>query len=280
MAMGDHHQCYSSSESCRDIERNYPLPYLVCHLFVALVAWIVEIYVVTILIQCVKDYDGVFERSIFIGFTIVAIAFVVIGFVMLVYCCCSTLSKIFGWELKSCHCYPERDIEKGESEAFIMPGGCQFQCMKTIHKLSNESYPSERVGRLVEEIAGLTNDEVAELSSILVKKMAMKEHPFVGVTKPGVSGLAGLAMEVPIAVKGEKKVEKAIFDLELESYSSSYPSLVKIVKEIRELTDLGWWETVNLMEKAPALLKKGVSREEGEQIIQKMKAIGAKVVMN
>ncbi|KAL3523077.1 hypothetical protein ACH5RR_015911 [Cinchona calisaya] len=152
--------------------------------------------------------------------------------------------------------------------------------MKTIHKLSNESYPSERVGRLVEEIAGLTNDEVAELSSILVKKMAMKEHPFVGVTKPGVSGLAGLAMEVPIAVKGEKKVEKAIFDLELESYAaSSYPSLVKIVKEIRELTDLGWWETVNLMEKAPALLKKGVSREEGEQIIQKMKVIGAKVVM-
>jgi large subunit ribosomal protein L7/L12 len=33
------------------------------------------------------------------------------------------------------------------------------------------------------------------------------------------------------------------------------------------------------VEKAPTLLKKGVSKEEAEKIIEKLKAVGAKVAM-
>ena len=63
----------------------------------------------------------------------------------------------------------------------------------------------------------------------------------------------------------------------MESYDAA--SKIKIIKEIRSFTDLGLKEAKDLVEKTPAIFKKGVSKEEGEQIIEKMKAAGAKVVM-
>lgn len=65
--------------------------------------------------------------------------------------------------------------------------------------------------------------------------------------------------------------------MKLESYEAS--AKIKIIKEVRSFTDLGLKEAKDLVEKAPSILKKGVSKEEGEQIIEKMKALGAKVVM-
>ena len=43
--------------------------------------------------------------------------------------------------------------------------------------------------------------------------------------------------------------------------------------------DLGLKEAKELLEKAPIVFKKGVTKEDAEQIIEKMKAVGAKVVM-
>ncbi|KAK8943616.1 hypothetical protein KSP40_PGU003274 [Platanthera guangdongensis] len=44
-------------------------------------------------------------------------------------------------------------------------------------------------------------------------------------------------------------------------------------------TDLVLKEAKDLVEKAPAVLKKGVIKEEAEKIVEKMKLVGAKVVM-
>ncbi|KAI9117959.1 hypothetical protein K1719_011101 [Acacia pycnantha] len=44
-------------------------------------------------------------------------------------------------------------------------------------------------------------------------------------------------------------------------------------------TDLGLKEEKDLVEKTPSIVKKGVSKEEGEQIIEKMKALGVKLIM-
>ncbi|KAF6163070.1 hypothetical protein GIB67_001398 [Kingdonia uniflora] len=54
---------------------------------------------------------------------------------------------------------------------------------------------------------------------------------------------------------------------------------VGAIKEVRTFTDLGLKEAKDLVEKAPTVLKTGVSKEEAEKIIEKMKEIGAKVVM-
>ena len=53
-----------------------------------------------------------------------------------------------------------------------------------------------------------------------------------------------------------------------------------MIKEIRSFTDLGLKEAKELVEKAPAVIKGGVSKEEAEVIVEKMKAVGAKVIMD
>ncbi|CAI0627985.1 unnamed protein product [Linum tenue] len=150
----------------------------------------------------------------------------------------------------------------------------------TFDPTEHRSPPTERVFRLVDEIASLTLAEVAELGSIIMKRKGMKESPTVGVIKGGAAaGLAGMGMKgsAAAAAKEEKKPEKTVFELKLESYEAA--SKIKIIKEVRSFTDLGLKEAKDLVEKTPAVLKAGVSKEDAEKIIEKMKAIGAKVVM-
>lgn len=144
---------------------------------------------------------------------------------------------------------------------------------------SHRSPPTERVFRLVDEVSSLTLIEVAELSSILMKKMGMNEPPTIGVMNPGAAaGLAEMAAKAPGAdSKEEKKEEKTVFELKLESFDSA--AKLKVIKEIRGCTDLGLKEAKDLVEKAPAIFKTGVSKEEAEQIVEKMKTAGAKIVM-
>ncbi|XP_015893778.3 uncharacterized protein LOC107427889 [Ziziphus jujuba] len=147
----------------------------------------------------------------------------------------------------------------------------------TFDPTEHRSPPTQRVFRLVDEISGLTLSEVAELGSILMKKRGMKEPPVVGVMKPGAAELAGMAMKAPTAAKEEKKPEKTVYELKLESFEAA--SKIKLIKEVRSFTDLGLKEAKELVEKTPSVLKKGLSKEEGEQLMEKLKALGAKVVL-
>ncbi|CAI8612502.1 unnamed protein product [Vicia faba] len=137
--------------------------------------------------------------------------------------------------------------------------------------------PSERVFRLVDEVASLTLTEAAELGLLLMKKMGIKEMPNVGFMKPGSVNLAAMATKGPTTAKEEQKPEKTVFELKLLSYEAA--SKIKVIKEVRGFTDLGLKEAKDLVEKTPSIIKKGVSKEEGEQIIEKLKALGANVVM-
>ncbi|CAI9285882.1 unnamed protein product [Lactuca saligna] len=148
----------------------------------------------------------------------------------------------------------------------------------TFDPTEHRSPPTDRVWRLVDEMSSLTLLEVAELSSIMMKKMGMKEPPVVAVMKPGAAGLAAAGSGGgQAAAKEEVKPEKSVFELKLESFEAA--SKIKIIKEVRSCTDLGLKEAKELVEKAPVVFKKGVSKEECEQIIEKMKGVGAKVVM-
>ncbi|GFY85379.1 ribosomal protein L12 family protein [Actinidia rufa] len=77
---------------------------------------------------------------------------------------------------------------------------------------------------------------------------------------------------------GAVKVEKTAFDLKPEGGFDA-AAKIKIIREVRACTDLGLKEAKDLVEKAPTLLKKGVTKEEAEKIIEKMKVVGAKVIM-
>ncbi|KAL6008093.1 hypothetical protein ACLOJK_033599 [Asimina triloba] len=144
---------------------------------------------------------------------------------------------------------------------------------------SNSIAPTERVSVIVDEITGLTLLEVADLTEILRQKLDVAEMPLMTVMMPGMGpGVGrGAASAKGGAKAEEKKAEKTTFDLKLEGFDAA--AKIKIIKEVRTFTDLGLKEAKDLVEKAPTVLKKGVMKEEAEKIIEKMKEVGAKVVM-
>ncbi|KAJ4965901.1 hypothetical protein NE237_017750 [Protea cynaroides] len=138
---------------------------------------------------------------------------------------------------------------------------------------------TERVSAIVDQISGLTLLEITDLTEVLRQKLGVNEMPIMTMMMPGMGfGVKGSAKGGGI-VKGEedKKAEKTSFDLKLEGFDAA--AKIKIIKEVRTFTDLGLKEAKDLVEKAPTLFKKGVPKEEAEKIIEKMKEIGAKVVM-
>lgn len=186
----------------------------------------------------------------------------------------------FNWTMSRAYAQPaakEEEEEEVEIDQRRLPADYD---PANFDPTEHRSPPTERVWRLVDEISSLTLSEVAELGSIIMKKKGMTEPPVVGVIKAGAAGLAGMAMKggpAAAAAKEEKKPEKTAFELKLESYEAS--AKIKIIKEVRGFTDFGLKEAKELVEKTPSILIKGVSKEEAEQIIEKMKAVGAKVVM-
>ncbi|WCJ25046.1 50S ribosomal protein L7/L12 [Euphorbia peplus] len=153
------------------------------------------------------------------------------------------------------------------------------QCASAAQQ-SNPPPASDTVTALVDEISQLTLLENADLTEVLRVKLGIKEMPIMAVMMPGMglSGLKGPGKGAgAAAAKGEEKVEKTVFDVKLEGFDAA--SKIKVIKEVRGCTDLGLKDAKDLVEKAPTLLKKGVTKDEAEKIIEKMKAIGAKVSM-
>ncbi|KAF3450606.1 hypothetical protein FNV43_RR06695 [Rhamnella rubrinervis] len=140
--------------------------------------------------------------------------------------------------------------------------------LQLLRDYNTASVAPERVMMIVDQISDLTLLEVAGLMEVLREKFG------VGVTTNGM-GFGGLKG----AAKGEEKAaeEKTAFDLKLKEFDATQK--MKVMMEVRTLTDLGLKEAKELVEKAPTLLKKEVTKEEGEAIIAKMKKVGAKVTM-
>ncbi|XVF15824.1 hypothetical protein REPUB_Repub09cG0189700 [Reevesia pubescens] len=147
---------------------------------------------------------------------------------------------------------------------------------------STKQAPSEKVAAIVDELSGLTLLEVMDLTEVLRQKLDVKEMPIMAMMMPGM-GFGGAMKGAGKSGAGgpgkgeEKKEEKMVFDVKLEGFDAA--DKIKVIKEVRGFTDLGLKEAKDLVEKAPTLLKKGVTKEEAEKIIQKMKEVGAKVSM-
>ncbi|CAN4079459.1 unnamed protein product [Withania somnifera] len=148
------------------------------------------------------------------------------------------------------------------------------------YSFTTSAQESERVSAIVNEISGLTLLEVSDLGEVLRKKMGIEEMPVMAVMMPGMGfSVGGMKGKGAAAVgKTEEKAEKTVFDLKLEGGFDA-GAKIKIIKEVRSFTDLGLKEAKDLVEKAPTSLKKGVTKEEAEKIIEKMKGVGAKVTM-
>ena len=90
----------------------------------------------------------------------------------------------------------------------------------------------------------------------------------------GVSAAAGVV--VAAAAGGAAAEEKSEFDVELTEVG---PNKVKVIKVVRDCTGLGLKEAKDVVDGAPKVLKEGASKEEANEIKEKLEAEGAKVTL-
>ncbi|OWM89498.1 uncharacterized protein LOC116199934 [Punica granatum] len=135
--------------------------------------------------------------------------------------------------------------------------------------------PSEKIVQLAQRIAALPTEERVQIGPALREQL---RHPKMeSVSGEGMDlgpqggGGAGAAKTE------EKKAEKTAFDVKLEKFDAA--AKIKVFKEVRAFTNLGLKEAKDLVEKAPVLLKQGVTKEEANEIIEKIKAAGGVAVM-
>lgn len=145
-----------------------------------------------------------------------------------------------------------------------------------------EDEASEKVKQLAAEIMALSVLECSQLSRVLRDKLGVPRGS--GMAMPammmaagpaggGAAPAAGAAAEAP----AEEKKEKTEFDVKLEGFSPE--GKIKVIKEIRALTNLGLKEAKELVEKSPVVVKAGVSKGDAEAMKKQLEAAGAKVAL-
>ena len=119
---------------------------------------------------------------------------------------------------------------------------------------------SEKVTAMIEEIKALT---VLELSELV--------HEIEDVF--GVSAAAAVAAPAAAAA-GPAAAEKTEFDVVLTEVGAEK---IKVIKEVRGITNLGLAEAKAKVESVPAVIKEQVSKDEAEELKKQLEAVGAKV---
>ncbi|HHY09151.1 MAG TPA: 50S ribosomal protein L7/L12 [Firmicutes bacterium] len=115
-----------------------------------------------------------------------------------------------------------------------------------------------------EILAAIENMTVLELSE-LVK--AMEE-------KFGVSAAAPVAAVAAPAAEAETAEEQTEFDVILSGVGEKK---IAVIKAVREITALSLRDAKALVDEAPNAVKEGVSKEEAEEIKEKLEEAGATV---
>ena len=94
----------------------------------------------------------------------------------------------------------------------------------------------------------------------------------------GVSAAAGVVVAAAGAGDGGAAGgdDKDEFDVELTDVGAAK---VKVIKVVREVTGLGLKEAKELVDGAPKIVKEGASKDEANEIKEKLEAEGAKVTL-
>ncbi|CAN6478352.1 unnamed protein product [Victoria cruziana] len=121
--------------------------------------------------------------------------------------------------------------------------------------------PSDKVVRLAERIASLSPEELEQFGPCLSERIRAPRLQHVSGSEAAAAG--GGTSPSAAAEEKKKAVEKTAFDVKLEKFDAAAK-----IKEAKEL-----------VEKAPVTLKQGVTKEEANDILEKIKAAGGVAVM-
>jgi len=92
--------------------------------------------------------------------------------------------------------------------------------------------------------------------------------------KFGVSAAAPVAMAAAPGAGGAAEEEKTEFDVFLADIGSKK---IKVIKAVRELTGLGLKEAKAVVDESPQNVKEGVSKDEAEEMKEKLEEAGATI---
>ncbi len=123
---------------------------------------------------------------------------------------------------------------------------------------------SDAIEQVVEIVEKMSLLEVAELVKALEEKFGVSAAAPVAVAAVGGAPAEG----------GGAAEEKTEFDAVL---TAAGDQKIKVIKEVRAITALGLKEAKGLVESAPAPIKEGVSKDEANEIKEKIEAVGGSV---
>ena len=127
---------------------------------------------------------------------------------------------------------------------------------------TEETAVSGKVGEIIETIGALTVLELAELVKALEDKF-------------GVSAAAPVMMAGGGGGGGEEApAEKDSFDVVL---TGAGEKKIQVIKVVREITSLGLKEAKALVDEAPKAVKEGATKDEAEEIQNRLQEAGATV---
>ena len=119
------------------------------------------------------------------------------------------------------------------------------------------------VNALAEQLVNLTVKEVNELASVLKEQYGIQPAAAaVAVAAAPAGGDAGAA------------AEKTEFDVILKSGGANK---LNVIKEVKNILNLGLKEAKDMVDGAPSTMKTGVSKEEANSLKDALVAAGAEV---
>jgi len=120
----------------------------------------------------------------------------------------------------------------------------------------------EDLKAFAEQLVNLTVKEVNELAQILKDEYGIE---------PAAAAVAVAAGPVAAAAEAE---EKTSFDVVLKAAGAQK---LQVIKKVKELLSLGLKDAKDLVDKAPATLKEGASKDEAEALKAEIEGLGAEV---
>jgi len=123
---------------------------------------------------------------------------------------------------------------------------------------------AETLEKIVDQISELSVLELSDLVKQLEEKFGVE------AAAPMMMG----AMAAPAGGDGGGDDEPTSFDAILKEVGSQK---IPVIKEVRAITGLGLKEAKALVDGAPKAVKEGASKEEADQVREKLEAVGAVV---
>jgi large subunit ribosomal protein L7/L12 len=124
---------------------------------------------------------------------------------------------------------------------------------------------------LLEAIKGLPVIELAGLVKALEDEFGVSASAPVALAAG--SGALGTA---EATAAQEEEEEQSEFNVMLQEIG---PNKINVIKAVREVTTLGLKEAKELVESAPTAVREGISKDDADQLKEKLEGAGAVVVV-